>query len=501
MTARAAWLLCARMLVFLFTFALPLFLVRRLSQHDFGVYKQLFLVVGTAITTLPIGFGMSAFYFLPRKRAARGQIVFNIVLFHIFVGSLACIVLFLYPQSLSMVFRGSEVAEYAPFIGPIVLTWIVAAFLEVIVIANQEPKLASILIVISQFTKAVMLLVAAVFFGSLQAIIYAALIQGVLQSFILMLYLRSRFANFWRGFRWSVMRMQLSYALPLGLGGMLVRVHGDLHNYFVSYQFGAAAFAIYAVGCFNFVLVDMLSEAVGSVMIPRVSYLQSVGGDKEIIELTARMIRKLAAIFFPLYLLLLVTGHELIVFLFTPQYSNSWPIFAVNLTLIPLVLLSVSSDPIIRAYADHRYFLIKLRLPLLLILFLLLYLLTTAFGLNGAIIAVVAVTLLERVLTALKAARIVKARVSDVKLLKDTGKVAIAAVASGIATKIIHIALSGFRPIVILISCGLFFSLTYLVGVLILKVPSPDERQAIQSRLTNILHFFWKGPPRHVPEN
>jgi hypothetical protein len=60
LTARTIWFIGARILAFIFSFALPLLLVRRLSQHEFGVYKQLFLVVGTAVITLPLGFGMSA---------------------------------------------------------------------------------------------------------------------------------------------------------------------------------------------------------------------------------------------------------------------------------------------------------------------------------------------------------------------------------------------------------------------------------------------------------
>lgn len=501
MTVRAAWLLGARMLAFLFSFALPLLLVRRLSQHEFGVYKQVFLVVGTAITTLPLGFGMSAFYFLPREQESRSQIIFNVVLFQLLVGGLAALALFLYPQSLGAVFGSTELTEYAPLIGLIILLWIVGAFLEVVVIANQEPKLATILIVISQFTKALLLLMAAVLLGSVWALVYAALIQGVLQVAILLFYLRARFGNFWRNFSWSIMRMQLSYALPLGIAALLFRVHSDLHNYFVSYQFGAAAYAIYAVGCFNFLLVDMLGDAVGSVMIPRVSYLQSVGRGREILELTARMIRKLAAVFFPLFAFLLVSGREVISVLFTDQYLNSWPIFVVNILMIPLALVASATDPIVRAYAEHRYFPLKLRALLLPLLFAALYFCMAQFGLVGAISAVVGVTLIERAATAFKTGTILGVRFSDLALLKDTGKLAIAAVATGLVVAVLRLALTGFRPIVILVSCALCFSLIYLGAILYLGVPSIEEREAVQYRLSSIWNLLWKKSPLHVPEN
>jgi O-antigen/teichoic acid export membrane protein len=49
LTARTFWLIFAKTLAFVFGFALPLLLVRRLSQTDFGLYKQAFLVVGTGL--------------------------------------------------------------------------------------------------------------------------------------------------------------------------------------------------------------------------------------------------------------------------------------------------------------------------------------------------------------------------------------------------------------------------------------------------------------------
>ena len=63
---RVIWLASAKAMAFVLGFALPLILVRELSQTEFGLYKQVFLLINTAITILPLGFAMSAFYFLPR---------------------------------------------------------------------------------------------------------------------------------------------------------------------------------------------------------------------------------------------------------------------------------------------------------------------------------------------------------------------------------------------------------------------------------------------------
>jgi O-antigen/teichoic acid export membrane protein len=85
---QATWLLVAKTIGFALTFALPLVLVRTLTQHDFGLYKQAFLVVVTAVTILPLGFGMTAFYFLPREPERQGSVVLHILLVHSAIGAI-----------------------------------------------------------------------------------------------------------------------------------------------------------------------------------------------------------------------------------------------------------------------------------------------------------------------------------------------------------------------------------------------------------------------------
>jgi O-antigen/teichoic acid export membrane protein len=60
LSTQAFWLLLAKTFGFALTLFLPLILVRALDQAEFGLYKQAFLVVGTAMTVLPLGFGISS---------------------------------------------------------------------------------------------------------------------------------------------------------------------------------------------------------------------------------------------------------------------------------------------------------------------------------------------------------------------------------------------------------------------------------------------------------
>ena len=494
LTARALWLLIAKVLAFSFSIALPLLLVRRLSQQEFGLYKQAFLVVGTALALLPLGFQMSAFYFLPREKDRQGQIILNILLFHLLMGGLGAMVLVLFPQLLTTIFHSAELVNSAPIIAAVIFFWVVSSYLEVVSVAHQEARLSTIFIICAQLTKTGLLVLAAIVFGSVRALIYAAMVQGVVQTIILLLYLRSRFPRFWVRFDWAVLRMQLSYALPFGVAGLLFTLQTDLPNYFVSNKFDAATFAIYAIGCFNIPLVGMLSESVGAVMIPQVSLLEKEGNHREILALASRVARKLALVYLPLYGFLIVMGREFLTVLFTRQYAASWPIFAINLTMLPLSIFV--SDPIMRAYARHRQFLPKLYAALVVLLFAALWVGTSRFGLIWAISVVVGVNIIGRAATWIKIGSVLSIRLRDIKLLKDVGKVAIAAATAAVITALMRALLHGLAPIGMLVICALVFGVIFLAGILLLGLPTIEERTYFKRQLSRL----WRPPLKTVGE-
>ncbi len=495
LTSNTLWLLVAKTLGYAFMFLLPVLLVRKLSVHDFGIYKQVFLVVGTAVALLPLGFVMSAYYFLPRLGAQKRHVALNIVLFHLAVAGVACAVLVVRPDVLGAIFKDPSLATYAPVIGLIVLLWIPASCLEALALANGEARMAAVFIVVIQFSKAVLLFLAALWIGSVWALVVAALVHGVVQAAALLWYLSSRFPGYWRTFEAPIMRAQLAYALPLGAAGLLYWLQIDLHKYLVAHRFDAATFAIYAIGCFELPILAILNESVGSVLIPRMSELQKDGRRQEIVELAANALRKLAGVHVPLFVLLLITGRELISVLFTPQYLAAWPIFAINIILIPFSIPTIACDAVIRAYAEHRFFLIRLRVISTLLLVLGLWWGLDRFGLIGAISVVVGVNLFERLMTTIKSGRVLQVTWADAPLVADLAKIAGAAAFAGVVTSAVRAMLGDTGPVPILVVSAIVMGASYVAALLLLRVPTETERAQVASLLDRFAGRH--GPPVH----
>src|SRR5580698_2823976 len=460
LTRRVSWLTFAKTVGFIFSMALPLLLVRRMDREQYGLYKQAFLLVTTAMTVLPLGVGMSAFYFLPREKTRRRETVLNIVLFHIAVGALACGALVFHPSILTAIFGDARLAHYSAWIGLAILFWVTGAFLDMAPVANDEVRLASAFIIGIQASRALIFVGAVLFFGTLRSLLAAAILHGLVQTAVLACYLESRFPRFWRAFDFTVLRQQLSYAIPLGAAGILMIVQTDLHNYFVSNHFGPALFAVYALGTLQLPLMGLIQEAANSVLITRVSVLQQHNDPHQIVLLLAGAARKLAAVYFPVYVLLLVVGREFIRVLFTSRFADSWPIFAVNLTLLPLSIVLL--DPLYRAFERERYFLLRLRLALAAALMAALWLFTARLGLLGVIVVVVAVAVIERAVMTIHFLRLLGVTARDLVLLRDIVKLALLALAAGLFSAVVRLSLARESALVVLLGCGLAFAAVYL---------------------------------------
>ena len=392
---QSAWLLAAKVIGFAFSFVLPLLVVRYLTQGEVGHYREAFQVIMNAVVILPLGFSMSAYYFLARESdGRRGAAILNILLFNFVVGGCACLFLYLFPQSIGNVFQSEELTHLAPKIGIVIWIWIFSTFLETVAIANQEARVATAFIILAQFSKALLMGGAVIAFATVEAFIYAAMIQGVIQTFILLNYLRSRFPGFWREFDLRFFRDQMVYAIPFGLAGILWIAQTDIHNYFVGYKFSSADFAIYAYGCFEVPLIGMLSESVTSVLIPRMNALHLTCDRSEMTRLTARAMQKLAFFYFPIYVFLLITAHTFIITLFTQKYEASASVFVINITLLPFSILI--TDPIVRSYKELGRLFLLTRIFVLTSLVAVLYYGLGSFGLTGMITTAVGAVVLEK---------------------------------------------------------------------------------------------------------
>ena len=475
LTQRAALLMAANVCATIILFVPPLVLARTMSQSEFGLYKQAFQIMASALALLNLQVAVSVFYFSERAPGKRLQVALNVMLFYSAVGLLVFLVFLFWPGWVNLIFKdGSLLVPHIPLLGFAIFLCLVSTNLDAVPIAAGDVRIASGLIVLSQLSKAIIMIVAALLFGTLNAILVAAIIQGLVQTAFMVGYIRWRFGRFLAPIDRPLMRAQIGNALPFGIGGIAAIVQNDMHSYFVSHFFDAATFAVYAVGCFQLPLLGMLATSFASALNPELAKHKELGDYRAIIDLWMEVIRKLALLFVPAFALLLVMRREFITLLYTANYAESVPIFAIYLINV-LIGICVHLH-LLRLFDRLKYFRLKLYLALIPVTGGALYLGLKTGGLVGVAVAVACIQTLDFGITLAMINRELKMTRHDLRLLTPILKIATAAAMASLVTVILRYTLLHAQVLTILLVCAAAFGLAYIAVSFAVGVVTEEEK-------------------------
>jgi O-antigen/teichoic acid export membrane protein len=401
-------LMTGRMVGFVATFFMPVVLVRIFSQTEFGTYKQIFLIYSTLFAVAPLGMAESLFYFLPATPHG-GRYLINAMLFLSGAGALCLILLGGAAPAIGHWLNNGALPGYMLLLGVYLMLTIVSAVLEIAMVSRNRFVYASAVYATSEVMRAAFLVVPALLTRRLEWLLAGAVIFASLRLCGTAYYTGREFRG---GLKpdTTLLRQQLAYALPFGLGIPFGIFLSNFHQYAVSHYFDTATYAVYAVGCLQIPLVDFIATSTSNVMMVRMR--EAVGGAQHeaVATLWRDTTKKLALVIFPAVCLLLLVGHGLIVVLFTNAYRGSVPIFRIW-TLI-IVFAALQTDSVIRVYGKMRFALALSILKCLLVVPLTVWLLF-AVGLAGAALAAVAVALVDRIVALAGIARFMQATLAS----------------------------------------------------------------------------------------
>ena len=150
----------------------------------------------------------------------------------------------------------------------------------------------------------------------------------------------------------------------------------------MSAHFGAVVFAIYSVGCLQLPFVDFVAGPACNVMMVRMGEEIREGRNRSVLAIWHDTTRKLALIFMPLFVLLVISARESILLLFTDRYAAAIPIFMISAAVVLVAVFQ--TDGVLRVYAQMRFilFLNIIRLGVIAGMMLVF----SVFGIKGAVL-------------------------------------------------------------------------------------------------------------------
>ena len=276
------------------------------------------------------------------------------------------------------------------------------------------------------------------------------------------------------GFNGGLARSQLAYAAPFSLYVLVEVVQMNLHQYAVAYRYDAAAFARAAVGCLSIPLVEFMASSACNVMMVRMRE-HLLDDDGRAVLAIAGYDPKADMVFAPLVGCLMVVAHMLIITLFTARYEASVPVFMVWTLMFLLAALQV--DGVLRVYSQVSY-LMKLGIFKVILMAAAINWFMSVFGLVGAVLVVILTTMTAKLLALARIRSVMHCSVRSFLPWRDLLAIIVAAAVAALPALVVESALE-VPALVAMAIIGLVYMLSYLGLLVLLNVPSRDEKQMV----------------------
>ena len=473
----AALLVTGRVVGLVASFAIGIVLARLFAPAAFGTYKQFFLLYGTLYGLAQLGMAESLYFFVPRNAARTPRYVCN-ALITLAVAGLACLCgLYAWRTQIAQRLTNAALADYIVLAGLFLTFMLMSTVLEIVMVSRKKHLLAAVTYACSDIVRTLFFILPAFALGSLRAVFIGA---TVFAGFRLVLLVVALWRQYGREFRIdvSLWREQLAYALPFALAVGVEVIQQNYHQYVVASRFDAATFAIYAVGCLQIPLVDMIMTSTVNVMMVKMA--EDATHAAGTVALWHETICRLAFLMVPLSAFLFVIARDLIVTLYTSTYSASVPIFMVwVLTILPSIF---AVNAVLRVFAQTRFLLVMNLMRLAMVAGLIGWFLST-FGMSGAVLVTLVSTMLVNLVGVARIAHLLHLSFSTA--LPWSRLAAIFARAGIAAMPVLWIAREGaLQPIVRLGAAGAAYAIVYFglsYGIARLKADATEQSGRLQA--------------------
>jgi O-antigen/teichoic acid export membrane protein len=450
----ACLLVAGRTIGFAASFIIPVLLVRTFNQAEFGTYKQLFLIYGTLYGLAQFGMAESLYYFVPRKPHEAGPYIAN-TLISLAVTGLACLGLLWFAEDRIVSWLGNpQLADHVVLLGAFLMLMLVSAAFEIVMVARKRHLTAAWTYGASDVARTILLVTPAFLHGGLRAVLWGGVAFGAVRVVAMVHWLRREYGADLKPSR-ALWRYQLAYALPFALAVGIEVLQANLHSYVVASKFDAATFAVYAVGCLQIPLVDLITTSAANVMMVKMAEdgLHEQRGTA--LELWHHTMSRLALLIFPLAVVLLLLSRDVIITLVTGAYAASVPIFmAWTLTIVPAVFCV---DAVLRAYAQTRFLFAMNVTRLVLVAALISWCLST-FGLVGAVLVTLMATAIVRIFSIARIAYLLETPIGRILPWGHLAGIAACALAAGVPAYWLSRTLALPRPVVLIAAGGLYWA-------------------------------------------
>ena len=317
-------------------------MVRYLSQHEYGTYREIMLFTVLLPSWIALGLPQSLSYFIPRasSQKEKKQLALQIFLCLTVLGAMASIVIYALQDQVIRAFSNPSL---------IPLVWICSLYLLFIVpnkcaqatlLSLGRINFASALDVATNVGNFLFVIVPLLLGYGLRTVLLSMLIFYALKFLVVFLILMSLEGGLPKLLDRAILKAQMDYSLPLWLSIFVAGVRSSVDKFLIVFLYRTEDFAVYSRGAFELPLIGIVPFALSNVLAPRYAESYKRGDVANVLALWRQAARKVAQLFFPLFVFCFIFAEPIITLLFTSQYTGGVEIFRIYLCLLPLRIVS-----------------------------------------------------------------------------------------------------------------------------------------------------------------
>lgn len=343
--SQAVYLFIGQFVGFAITTIAPIILVRMMTGKDFGLYRQILFMGSVAVILMQVSIPESLYYFFPRLKDTR-RVLMTQTMTLLIMTSLAGGVIFALVTG-PFGFTPPEIGR--ELIVPITICFFfesVAYVVELIFILEAQPRRYLAVSVISAIFRLLVLVGFYLVFRSVLGLVLGMIVLQAGRFVFLIGYLIKHY-----GLRIGIpdpllLREQLRFTLPM-VGSALVGLIGtQIDKGVITALMTPEQFAVYSVSSLGIVMtITMVSTAMGSVCLPRISELGGRSDLAGIRELWHKMVKLNGLLLLPTVCFCMTFAEDIISVLYTKAYVSGGNVFRVNLLILIMMMCEFGRVP------------------------------------------------------------------------------------------------------------------------------------------------------------
>ena len=412
------------------SFGIPLILTRLLSQSDYGVFAQFYVVVFFCTGIFNVSMQSNLYYFYPTaSRHDRRTLIFQTLLFLLVVSAIAGALVAIPGISRYLIGDG-ELVQYRKYILAAIVLLMPVYMVEPLYVVKKD-VLTSLIYPPSEVLLRFLLITGLVLIKPGVQSAFNGILIGVGICLVFTLGYTFReigFRNLAGGLlNRGLARAQLRYSIPFGTATSLNILFQRFDKIICISFLSPGEFAVYAIAFYGIPGVLQVFDSLAQIYLVRMTVKHQQNKTSELASIYRSLVTKTYAFSLPLMLVVALYARKIIALLFTDKYLDSVPLFQVY--LLSIFIFMLCSGLILRATGNTNYTL-KSYLYSGVIILPATYFLIRFFGVWGAMTGALISLSLPKLLNLRWEMQVLKKRISEFFPWKQFGQISLVAVVS-----------------------------------------------------------------------